>query len=118
VQNRSRGRQQRSQQTLSDRKKLDDLKERVPIDLVLEVFGYPPADYWQSSGWRAATCPFHEDSRPSAGISPESDYFHCFGCGWKGDVITLVMVVQNKSFPEAITWLEELVPPSDTTTNW
>jgi DNA primase catalytic core len=32
-------------------------------------------------------CPFHEDDKPSLKIYPQTDSFHCFGCGKSGDVI-------------------------------
>ena len=32
-----------------------------------------------------ALCPFHEDHNPSLKLN--EDYFYCFGCGAKGDVI-------------------------------
>ena len=35
-----------------------------------------------------ACCPFHNDRHPSLKLN--EDYFYCFGCGAKGDVIDLV----------------------------
>ena len=35
-----------------------------------------------------ACCPFHNDRHPSLKLN--EDYFFCFGCGAKGDVIDLV----------------------------
>ena len=35
-----------------------------------------------------ACCPFHQDQHPSLKLN--EDYFFCFGCGAKGDVIDLV----------------------------
>jgi len=32
-------------------------------------------------------CPFHDDRHPSLKLN--EDYFYCFGCGAKGDVIDL-----------------------------
>ncbi|MCD8135228.1 MAG: CHC2 zinc finger domain-containing protein [Parabacteroides gordonii] len=32
-------------------------------------------------------CPFHEDHHPSLTVNPEKQYFTCFACGEKGDVI-------------------------------
>ena len=32
-----------------------------------------------------ACCPFHNDRHPSMKLN--EDYFYCFGCGAKGDVI-------------------------------
>ena len=34
-----------------------------------------------------ACCPFHNDRHPSLKLN--EDYFFCFGCGAKGDVIDL-----------------------------
>ncbi len=33
-------------------------------------------------------CPFHDDRTPSMKLN--EDYFYCFGCGAKGDVIDFV----------------------------
>lgn len=33
-------------------------------------------------------CPFHDDRSPSMKLN--EDYFYCFGCGAKGDVIDFV----------------------------
>ena len=35
-----------------------------------------------------ARCPFHDDRTPSLKLNPE--FFYCFGCGTKGDVVDLV----------------------------
>jgi hypothetical protein len=34
-------------------------------------------------------CPFHNDSKPSLYLNDEKNIFHCFGCGEKGDIISL-----------------------------
>ena len=96
---------------------LDELKQNVPVDLVLDVWGVETAAYWGQSGWRTSACPVHEDEHPSAGVSPGSDYFRCMACGWEGDVIALVQKVEKLSFGEAVRWLQDLAPPSDTTTS-
>ena len=36
-----------------------------------------------------ARCPFHDDRHPSLKFNP--DFYYCFGCGAKGDVIDLVV---------------------------
>ena len=46
-----------------------------------------------------ACCPFHNDRHPSLKLN--EDYFFCFGCGAKGDVIDLVARLFNLSNYEA-----------------
>ena len=46
-----------------------------------------------------ACCPFHNDRHPSLKLN--EDYFFCFGCGAKGDVIDLVARLFNLSGYEA-----------------
>lgn len=44
-------------------------------------------------------CPFHNDRHPSLKLN--EDYFFCFGCGAKGDVIDLVAKLFNLSSYDA-----------------
>jgi len=45
------------------------------------------ADAWLNSGSEGkATCPFHNDSKPSFCFNNESGTFYCHGCGAKGDI--------------------------------
>ena len=46
-----------------------------------------------------ACCPFHHDRHPSLKLN--EDYFFCFGCGAKGDVIDFVARLFNLSSYEA-----------------
>lgn len=50
-------------------------------------------------------CPFHDDRHPSLKINP--DFYYCFGCGAKGDVIDLVAGVFNLSPYEAARKIAE-----------
>jgi DNA primase len=47
-------------------------------------------------------CPFHNEKSPSFTVSEEKGFYHCFGCGAHGDVITFVMEKEGLSFPEAV----------------
>lgn len=63
--------------------------------------------YWiynKSSNWANTNCPMprHDDSSPSFGVNTETNLFHCFGCGCKGDIIELVQNVEGLTFIEAI----------------
>lgn len=42
-----------------------------------------------------ALCPFHSEKTASFSVLPSANIFQCFGCGAKGDVITLVQRVLN-----------------------
>src|SRR5690348_17542557 len=34
-----------------------------------------------------ACCPFHNEKTPSFWVSPEKQFYHCFGCGAHGTVL-------------------------------
>jgi DNA primase len=52
-------------------------------------------------------CPFHNEKSPSFYVTPSKQFFHCFGCGASGDVITFVMKLEGRSFPETARLLAE-----------
>jgi DNA primase len=47
-------------------------------------------------------CPFHQEKTPSFVVFPDSQNFHCFGCGKGGDVFTFYMGVEHTDFKEAL----------------
>lgn len=50
-------------------------------------------------------CPFHSEKTPSFHVVPEKGFFHCFGCGAGGDVITFIMRIENLEYPQAVEFL-------------
>lgn len=54
-----------------------------------------------------ACCPFHHEKTPSFCINPDEQFFHCFGCGESGDVITLVMKLESLDFMDAVKLLAD-----------
>jgi DNA primase len=49
-----------------------------------------------------ACCPFHNEKTPSFTVSPNKQFYHCFGCGAHGTAIGFLMEYERLSFPEAI----------------
>jgi DNA primase len=47
-------------------------------------------------------CPFHNEKSPSFTVNEEKGFYHCFGCGAHGDVISFVMNTSGLTFPEAV----------------
>lgn len=52
-------------------------------------------------------CPFHDEKSPSFHVTPSRGFFHCFGCGEGGDVISFLMKVDALSFAEAVERLAD-----------
>jgi len=86
-----------------DDSKIEEIKSRVDIvELASEYLTLKKAgrNY-------LGLCPFHQEKTPSFTVNREKQIFYCFGCGEGGNVITLLMKIANKSFPEAIKHLAE-----------
>ena len=86
-----------------DDSKIEEIKSRVDIvELASEYVTLKKAgrNY-------LGLCPFHQEKTPSFTVNREKQIFYCFGCGEGGNVITLLMKIANKSFPEAIKHLAE-----------
>ena len=49
--------------------------------------------------------PGHQEKTPSMNVSATRQRFHCFGCGWSGDVYDYVRVTQNVTMADALRTL-------------
>ncbi len=49
-----------------------------------------------------ACCPFHSEKTPSFSIKQDAQFYKCFGCGESGNVISLVMKMENVDFYTAV----------------
>jgi DNA primase len=49
-----------------------------------------------------ACCPFHDEKTPSFWVSPDKQFYHCFGCGAHGTALGFLMNYDQLPFPEAV----------------
>lgn len=77
---------------------LDELRARLPVS---EVVGRK-VRLVRKGREHSGLCPFHNEKTPSFTVNDEKAFYHCFGCGQHGDVITFVMETEGLSFPEAV----------------
>ncbi len=79
------------------------LKQNNPIESVMGSY----VSLKRSSRDYVCLCPFHSEKTPSCHISVGKQFFHCFGCGAGGDVITFVMKAENLEYIEAVRFLAQ-----------
>ena len=49
-----------------------------------------------------ACCPFHNEKTPSFTVSPDKQFYHCFGCGAHGSALGFLMEYEHMAFVEAV----------------
>ena len=54
-----------------------------------------------------ARCPFHNEKTPSFSVNREKQFYHCFGCGASGNVISFLMDYERQTFVESVETLAE-----------
>jgi DNA primase len=54
-----------------------------------------------------ACCPFHAEKSPSFWVSPDKQFYHCFGCGAHGTVIGFLMQYEKMEFLDAVADLAQ-----------
>ena len=87
---------------------IEQLKRASPIAAVVERHG---VELRGSGTHLSGRCPFHEDRTPSFCVYPETESFHCFGCGARGDVIDFVRRASGLGFREALERLGRASAP-------
>jgi DNA primase len=80
------------------------VRERARIDEV--VSGYVTLKN-AGGGSMKGLCPFHDEKSPSFHVTPSRNFFHCFGCGEGGDVISFVMKIDGTTFAETVERLAD-----------
>ncbi|MGN1090372.1 MAG: DNA primase [Huintestinicola sp.] len=79
------------------------LKQNNPIESVMTSY----VQLKRSSRDYVCLCPFHSEKSPSCHVNVSKQFFHCFGCGAGGDVITFIMKAENLEYIEAVRLLAE-----------
>lgn len=81
-----------------------------------QVVGYYNLKVAQRGKQLSVLCPFHDDTKPSLKVTPETRGFHCFGCGAKGNILDFVRYMEDCNLREAAEILAnicriDLAPP-------
>jgi len=82
----------------------EQLKSSVDIVSVIQEYG---PRLRKSGNNYSGLCPFHNEKTPSFSVSATKQFYYCFGCHAKGDVINFVMEIEKISFYEALKTLAE-----------
>lgn len=80
-------------------------KLRNANDIVSTISSYVQVSRKGRNFW--ANCPFHHERSPSFCINESDQFYHCFGCGESGDVITFIMKMESLDFMDAVKLLAE-----------
>ena len=89
-----------------------DLKARVDLAALVGADLGPPRR--QRGRWQWWLCPFHAETRPSFGVTPDDGRFKCFGCGAAGDHLDYLERRQGLTKAQAIAELRRLAALPET----
>ena len=82
----------------------DELRQRLSIVDVISrrvPLTKRGQNYW-------GCCPFHNEKTPSFSVAEDKGFYHCFGCGEHGDIISFTMKSENIDFKTAIKELADM----------
>lgn len=83
---------------------IDDLLDKVDI---VDVVG-SRINLRKSGKNYSARCPFHDEKTPSFTVSPDKQFYYCFGCGAGGNALGFVMDYDRADFPRAVELLASM----------
>jgi DNA primase len=84
---------------------VDQLKSQ--LDIVDVVGHYVRLKRNGSSPRHVGLCPFHTEKTPSFGVHSVHQFYKCFGCDAKGDLIKFVMEIEGTTFWESLKLLAD-----------
>ncbi|WP_370981232.1 DNA primase [Agaribacterium sp. ZY112] len=80
---------------------LDDLLSRVDIVEVVDQ----RVKLKRNGKNYSACCPFHDEKTPSFTVSPDKQFYYCFGCGASGTAINFLMEYDRSNFVDSVEYL-------------
>ena len=85
------------------KEKIEEIKEKA--DIISVVSDY--VSLKKSGRYYMGNCPFHSEKTPSFFLYPETNTFHCFGCGKHGDSISFIMEMDSLDYVSTLKKLAE-----------
>ncbi|MEM7524884.1 MAG: DNA primase [Pseudomonadota bacterium] len=80
---------------------LDEIRARVPVS---EIVGRR-VKLIRAGREMKACCPFHNEKTPSFYVNDDKAFYHCFGCGAHGDVLSFLIDGEGMEFRDAVATL-------------
>jgi len=77
---------------------IDDLVNRVDIVDIIDS----RVKLKKTGKNYSACCPFHDEKTPSFSVSPDKQFYHCFGCGASGNALSFLIEYERQSFVDAV----------------
>lgn len=77
---------------------LDELRGRVAVSTVVSR----RVKLARAGREMKGCCPFHNEKSPSFFVNDDKGFYHCFGCGAHGDVISFVVEQEGLGFIDAV----------------
>lgn len=82
---------------------IQDIKRQLNILELVKHYNYTP------NRNHLIQCPFHEDDTPSLQLYPQTNTWHCFGCGKGTDGIDFIQLKENCTTHQAINKAKTMV---------
>lgn len=77
------------------------------VDIVRTIGDYVRLKQQRGSPRYTGLCPFHTEKTPSFSVHSTLQFYKCFACDAKGDVLNFIMEIERVSFYEALKLLAE-----------
>jgi len=83
---------------------IDEVRDKTDIVQIISEHGIPLKRTGKNY---TAPCPFHDEQNPSFSVSPEKQFFYCFGCQAGGTVFQFLQKFDGLTFIETVKTLAE-----------